>query len=110
MEPLVFSKRIGKAMSWATDAPGGFAEGDVELFRDLVTAFVSVLEATAGRRIYAELLATYVGRDRRARIMAGPGTRGAAHTPEHPTLRDGPPGWRRPPATLTCVQQCHILP
>jgi hypothetical protein len=71
MAPLVFSNRIVNAMSWATDAPGGFAEADVELFRDLVTAFVSILEATAGRRIYGELLATYVGRDPGARIMAG---------------------------------------
>jgi adenylate cyclase len=63
-------------MSWATDAPGGFAEADVELFRDLVTAFVPVLETTAGRRIYGELLATYVGRDPGARIMAGAVQRG----------------------------------
>ena len=59
-------------MSSATDAPGGFAVADVGLFRDLVTAFVSVLEATAGRRIYGELLATYVGRDPGAQIMAAP--------------------------------------
>jgi adenylate cyclase len=76
MAPLVFSNRIVNAMSWATDAPGGFAEADVELFRDLVIAFVSVLEATAGRRIYGELLATYVGRDPGARIMAGAVQRG----------------------------------
>ena len=36
MAPLVFSNRIVNAMSWATDAPGGFAEADIELFRDLV--------------------------------------------------------------------------
>ena len=66
-------------MSWATDAPGGFAEGAVRLFRDLVTAFVSVLEATAGRRIYGELLATYVGRDPGAQIMAGAVKRGEVH-------------------------------
>ena len=35
---------------------GGFAVADIELFRDLVITFVSVLEATAGRRIYGELL------------------------------------------------------
>src|SRR5437899_241233 len=63
-------------MSWATDAPGGFTEADVELFRDFVTAFVPVLEATAVRRIYGELLATYVGRDPGARIMAGAVQRG----------------------------------
>ena len=50
MAPLVFSNRIVNAMSWATDAPGGFAVADIELFRDLVITFVSVLEATAGRR------------------------------------------------------------
>jgi adenylate cyclase len=67
------------AMSWATGAPSGFAEADVQLFRDLVTAFVSVLEATAGRRFYGELLATYVGRDPGAQIMAGAVKRGEVH-------------------------------
>src|SRR5260221_1780021 len=76
MAPLIFSNRIVNAMSWATDAPGGFTEADVELFRDFVTAFVPVLEATAVRRIYGELLATYVGRDPGARIMAGAIQRG----------------------------------
>ena len=79
MAPLVFSNRIVNAMSWATDAPGGFAVADIELFRDLVTTFVSVLEATAGRRIYGELLATYVGRDPGAQIMAGAVKRGEVH-------------------------------
>ena len=76
MAPLIFSNRIVNAMSWATDAPGGFTESDVELFRDLVSAFVPVLETTAGRRIYGELLAAYVGRDPGARIMAGAVQRG----------------------------------
>ena len=76
MAPLFFSNRIVNAMSWATDAPGGFREADVELFRDLVTTFVPILETTAGRRIYGELLATYVGRDPGARIMAGAVQRG----------------------------------
>jgi adenylate cyclase len=76
MAPVIFSNRIVNAMSWATDAPGGFAETDVELFRDLVTVFAPVLEVTTGRRIYGELLATYVGRDPGARIMAGAIQRG----------------------------------
>jgi hypothetical protein len=29
MAPLIFSNRIVNAMSWATDAPGGFTEADV---------------------------------------------------------------------------------
>ncbi len=79
MAPLVFSNRIVNPVSWASDAPGGFTEADVELFRDLVPAFAPVLEVTAGRRIYGELLATYVGRDPCARIMAGAVQRGNVH-------------------------------
>ncbi|HYB10297.1 MAG TPA: adenylate/guanylate cyclase domain-containing protein [Alphaproteobacteria bacterium] len=79
MAPLVFSNRIVNAMSWATDAPGGFADADVELLEGLVTAFIPILEATASPRIYGELLATYVGRDPGARIMAGAVQRGDVH-------------------------------
>ena len=76
MAPLIFSNRIVNSMSWATDAPGGFTKAEVELFRDLVTAFTPILEVTAVRRIYRELLATYVGRDPGARITAGAVQRG----------------------------------
>jgi adenylate cyclase len=79
MAPLVFSNRVVNAMSWATDVPGGFTQADLELFRDLVPVFVPILEATVGRRIYSELLATYVGRDPGARIMAGAVQRGDVH-------------------------------
>jgi len=76
MAPLIFSNRIVNSMSWATDAPGGFTKAEVELFRDLVTAVTPILEVTAVRRIYRELLATYVGRDPGARITAGAVQRG----------------------------------
>src|SRR5436190_22135455 len=36
MAPLIFSNRIVNPISWRSDAPGGFTEADVELFRDLV--------------------------------------------------------------------------
>lgn len=76
MAPLVFSNRVVNAMSWATDAPRGFTADTGQLLRDFVTAFVPVLEAKAVRRIHAELLATYVGHDPGARIMAGAVQRG----------------------------------
>jgi adenylate cyclase len=79
MAPLIFSNRIVTPISWASNAPSGFTEAHVELFRDLVPAFAPVLEVTAGRRIYGELLATYVGRDPCARIMAGAVQRGNVH-------------------------------
>src|SRR5258708_22189148 len=76
MSPLIFSNRIVNAMSCATDAPGGFADADVELFRDFCTTFVPFLESFAFRRIYRALLATYVGRDPSARIIANVRQRG----------------------------------
>jgi adenylate cyclase len=76
MAPLTFSNRIVNSMSWATDAPGGFTKVEVELFRDLVTAITPILEVTAVRRTYRELLVTYVGRDPGARIVAGAVQRG----------------------------------
>ena len=79
MAPLIFSNRIVNAISLGSDAPSGFTKADVELFRDLVPAFTPVLEVTAGRRIYGELLATYVGQDPCARIMAGAVQRGNVH-------------------------------
>jgi adenylate cyclase len=79
MAPLIFSNRIVTPISWASDAPGGFREADVALFHDLVPAFAPVLEVTAARRIYGELLATYVGRDPCAQIMAGAVQRGNVH-------------------------------
>jgi adenylate cyclase len=75
----MFSSRIVNPISWASDAPHGFTEADVELFGDLVPAFAPVLEVTAGRRIYGELLATYVGQDPYAWIMAGAVQRGNVH-------------------------------
>src|SRR5262249_18455651 len=61
------------------------------LFRDFVTTFVPVLEAMAVRRIYGELLATYVGRDPSARIMAGAGSRGGGRHPHAAKLVAPPP-------------------
>jgi len=102
MAPLIFSNRIVNAMSWATDAPGGFTEADVELFRDFVTTFVPVLEAMAVRRIYGELLATYVGRDPSARIMAAPfseatsaTSRRQCYSPTCAVSADSPMSFRR---------------
>src|ERR1700751_3383567 len=92
MAPLIFSNRIVNAISWGSDAPSGFREADVELLRYLVPTFGPVLEVTAGRRIYGELLATYVGRDPCARIMAG-GRRGGGDRHKNPAvLRCAVPG------------------
>jgi adenylate cyclase len=59
MAPLVFSNRIVNAMSWATDAPGGFAEADIELFRDLV--FSTVIQNYYGKHATPRKLVTQLG-------------------------------------------------
>src|SRR5260221_14075241 len=97
MAPLVFSNRVVNAMSWATDAPGGFTQADGEMLCDLVPVFVPVLEATAGRRIYSELLATYVGRDPGERIMAGSRAPGAGPRPQTARLPAPNPRLHPPP-------------
>jgi adenylate cyclase len=79
MAPLEFSNRIVNSMSWATDAPEGFGADDLALFRELVPVFVPIFEAKALRRIHAELLKTYVGRDPGERIVAGDVQRGDVH-------------------------------
>jgi adenylate cyclase len=79
MAPLEFSNRIVNAMSWATDVPDGFSADDLELFRDFIVTFIPIFEAKAVRRIHAELLATYVGRDPGRRIIAGDIQRGDVH-------------------------------
>jgi adenylate cyclase len=79
MAPLEFSNRIMNSMSWATDAPQGFSADDLKLFRDLVVPFTPIFEAKVLRRIHAELLATYVGRDPGRRIIAGDIQRGDVH-------------------------------
>src|SRR5262245_65360676 len=76
MAPLIFSNRIVNPVSWASDAPHGFTEADVELFRDLVPAFAPVLEVRAGRGIYGELLANYVGGVSSGQSMEGGGLGG----------------------------------
>ena len=96
MAPLIFSNRIVNSMSWATDAPGGFTKAEVELFRDLVTAITPILEVTAVRRTYRELLATYVGRDPGARIVAG-----------RRSARRRPPPLRRQCCSPTCAASAH---
>src|SRR5260370_18375255 len=71
MAPLIFSNRIVNAISWGSDAPSGFREADVELFRYPVPTFAPALEVTAGRRFSNERLATLVGRSPWARIKGG---------------------------------------
>jgi hypothetical protein len=64
MAPLIFSNRIVNAMSWATDAPGGFTEADVELVRDLKQVPQLRHRAREGRGVGLKAIGSSMGPSR----------------------------------------------
>ena len=76
MAPMIFSSGTVNAASWATDAPGGFAEEHVALLHRLQPVYNLVLELKALRRIAGRLLSVYLGNDPGERILQGEIRRG----------------------------------
>jgi adenylate cyclase len=81
--PLPFLDRERSAyLSFATKAPDGFADGEIEAL-DLAARLVSpYVERRALRRMAIDLLDTYVGHHAGARIFSGQIRRGAVDTIE----------------------------
>jgi adenylate cyclase len=76
MAPLRFSDGSVGAASWATIAAGGFALEHVRLLREVVDVFSLIFETKGLRRVLADLLVSYVGRDPARRILEGTVRRG----------------------------------
>lgn len=68
------------AMSFATASPEGFAEEDVALLARLERIMAARLEAALQRELREVLLATYLGADPAARVLAGSIRRGDAES------------------------------
>jgi adenylate cyclase len=64
--------------SWATDAPSGFTEGQVEALTGLVPALALAVKCASLARIAGTLVETYLGRDAGRRVLSGRITRGVA--------------------------------
>src|SRR5215207_4970827 len=65
--------------SWSTDAPSGFADGQVEaLTRELVPALALAVKCASLARIAGTLVETYLGRDAGRRVLGGRIARGVA--------------------------------
>jgi adenylate cyclase len=62
--------------SWATDAPGGFSEREIEQLGELMPALAAVVDARATRRMATDLLATYLGPHVGQRVLSGQVRRG----------------------------------
>lgn len=80
--PLFFSDGQLHAVSWATRAPGGFRDADVEDLEAVTRPLARVAEVWSLRRIAANLLDTYVGPATGARILAGNIRRGDSESIE----------------------------
>lgn len=64
--------------SWATDAPGGFAEEDVALIEAVMPFLAAALLTSAVRQITRTLVSTYLGADAGERVLRGAIDRGVA--------------------------------
>jgi adenylate cyclase len=66
----------GNAVTWATQAPGGFTPGQVSALQTLLPVLSLLLEVHAQRRISRALLGTYLGQDAGRRVLSGQVRRG----------------------------------
>jgi adenylate cyclase len=76
--PVVFSDRENHALSFATKAPSGFGDAQIDCLRQLSAILAPVIEVKALRRTTAGLMETYLGHDTaelvtRGRIELGDG-------------------------------------
>jgi adenylate cyclase len=64
--------------AWTTDAPSGFADGQVEALIRLVPALALAVKCASLARIAGTLVETYLGRDAGRRVLSGRIARGVA--------------------------------
>jgi adenylate cyclase len=58
-------------VTWATDRPSGFSDGDIAALEEINPALAAIIETRVVRRISANLLDTYLGPQAGRRILAG---------------------------------------
>lgn len=68
------------AVTWATQAPDGFSEAHIELFRAIMPAMSASMEPLAAHLVRGALLRTYLGRDPGNRVHQGAVKRGDGTT------------------------------
>ncbi len=74
--PLRFTRGRPSFVSWATDAPDGFAPAELRLLDDLMPLLAVRFEIEARRAMMHDLLATYLGADAARKVIAGAVRRG----------------------------------
>ncbi len=77
---LPFSDGSHKAMSFATDRPGGFTDDDVAVLEGLRSALAATIEVRYLRHLAGTLMDTYVGPVAGRRVLEGAIRRGSGET------------------------------
>ena len=77
---LPFSDGSNKAMSFATDRPGGFSEDEVAILEGLRAALGATIEVRYLRHLAGTLMDTYVGPVAGRRVLEGAIRRGSGET------------------------------
>ena len=80
--PLLFTQGRRNVVAFATDRPGGFADGDIGLLVDLVPVLAAVADVRVKNRLARTLLDTYVGPHAGEAILNGATRRGTGFTVE----------------------------
>jgi adenylate cyclase len=78
ISPLAFSNGDIHFASWATCQAGGFTDAQMSVIESIVAPLSRVAEIRGMRRMAGNLLATYVGQNAGARVLAGQVRRGTA--------------------------------
>ncbi len=78
--PLPFSDGTNKAMSFATDRPGGFTDDEFAVLEGIRHALAATIEVRYLRHLAGTLMDTYVGPVAGRRVLQGEIRRGAGET------------------------------
>ena len=77
---LPFGDGTNKSMTFATNAPGGFEDAQVEILRELAPALAATLEVRYLRHLAGVLMDTYVGSVAGRKVLEGAIKRGSGET------------------------------
>jgi adenylate cyclase len=106
--PLALRQRH-QAATWATDAPDGFTEAEVEIISGVLPALAAVMEARALAKMSELLLETYLGRFVGPRILEGQIHRGVGERMRAVILSSDLRGFTRLSDTLPGEQVIELL-
>jgi len=77
-ENMLLGQGEGMASSWATDAPAGFSEPQIEILAGIMPSLTLACMLRITNRVARTLITTYLGRDAAERVLAGNIVRGRA--------------------------------